>query len=76
MQWRKRVELRKNDDEEIDTHLTSFERKMSRGQANADQWRRETSSKASRVSFQQQETLRQYSSRCESEHTRTLEKVL
>jgi hypothetical protein len=57
MQWKKRGELRKREDEEIDHSLQSFERKMSRGQSNADNYRRETSSRASRFSAMQQEHI-------------------
>ncbi len=56
--------------------MNEFEKKMSKGQYIAEQTRRETSSRASRTSINQEETLRQYQSRCESLGTRSAQKVL
>ena len=56
--------------------LDGWQRKMSRGISKAEQYRKDTSSRASRVSILQQETKRQYQSICESELTRSLDKVI
>ena len=49
---------------------------MQRGQSIADEYKRDTSSKASIVSSQQSKTLRNFHSLSESKHTKSLERVL
>ena len=56
--------------------LDSWRQKVSRGASNAEQRKRETSSKASRCSLQQEETKRQYASICENELTRSLNSII
>lgn len=57
-------------------NLSAFDQKVSRGISNAEHHKRETASRASRISQQLEETLQSYNSKRESDHTRSLQSVI
>lgn len=55
--WKRRGEIRKVEDQQIDGNLRTFSQKMSRGQSIAEDYRREIRSRASKMSAHEERTL-------------------
>lgn len=68
--------IRKQEDEHVRSGLDAYEKKVRRGASIAENYKRETSSRASKVSLQHEEALNKYEKLMESGKKLTLEKIV